>query len=153
MEMQVSGGERLEQLLREVLKLQEQARLLERQIYDLCKQGDLGSVIQDGTQLPTEVYEQVVAQSLRDRVVEHLRNLGISCKYKGYVYLKEGIAMLVERPEHKKSIQITKDVYPVLAQKFNATPARVERAIRTAIENDRFDSFRIENIARLSQRI
>ena len=61
-----------------------------------------------------------------------LHNLGIPSHVRGYQYIKEGI-LIVYRNSRSISY-ITKDVYPLIAKKFDTTPTRVERAIRHAIE-------------------
>ena len=61
-----------------------------------------------------------------------LHELGVPSHIKGYLYIREGIMMLYERPEVIGGI--TKELYPGIASKFNTTVSRVERAIRHAIE-------------------
>ena len=51
---------------------------------------------------------------------------------KGYQYLREAIIMVVNDIDVIN--QITKSLYPKIADKFTTTPSRVERAIRHAIE-------------------
>lgn len=61
-----------------------------------------------------------------------LHELGVPSHIKGYLYIREGIMMLYERPEVIGGI--TKELYPEIASKYNTTVSRVERAIRHAIE-------------------
>lgn len=61
-----------------------------------------------------------------------LHNLGIPSHIRGYQYIKEGV-LIVYRKGNNISY-ITKEVYPEIANKYNTTPTRVERAIRHAIE-------------------
>lgn len=65
-------------------------------------------------------------------VTKLLLNLGVPSHLKGYSYLKEGILFVFNLAAH--SYYITKDVYPVIANKYDTTVDRVERAIRHAIE-------------------
>ena len=58
--------------------------------------------------------------------------MGVPAHIKGYQYLREAIIMVVNDIEVIN--QITKSLYPQIAQKFGTTPSRVERAIRHAIE-------------------
>ena len=51
---------------------------------------------------------------------------------KGYQYLREAIIMVINDIDVIN--QITKCLYPQIANKFHTTPSRVERAIRHAIE-------------------
>ena len=65
-------------------------------------------------------------------ITDLLHNLGIPSHIRGYQYIKEGI-LIVYKFGNRISY-ITKDVYPEIANKFNTTATRVERAIRHAIE-------------------
>jgi len=51
---------------------------------------------------------------------------------KGYQYLREAIMMVITDVDVLN--QITKQLYPKIAMKYDTTPSRVERAIRHAIE-------------------
>ena len=70
--------------------------------------------------------------SLIISITKILHELGIPSHIKGYQYIREGIAILYERPEVIGGI--TKELYPRIAEKFETTVSRVERAIRHAIE-------------------
>ena len=61
-----------------------------------------------------------------------LHELGIPSHIKGYQYIREAVNIIFENPSVIGGI--TKELYPELAQKFNTTTSRVERAIRHAIE-------------------
>ena len=61
-----------------------------------------------------------------------LHELGVPSHIKGYQYIREGIMMLYEKPEVIGGI--TKELYPEVANKYDTTVSRVERAIRHAIE-------------------
>jgi len=69
---------------------------------------------------------------LEEEVTQTLHEIGIPAHIKGYLYLRESIIMVVEEIELLGSI--TKILYPRIAEKFETTPSRVERAIRHAIE-------------------
>ena len=58
--------------------------------------------------------------------------IGIPPHIKGYGYLREGIKTTVERPQIINNV--TKELYPSIAKKYETTPSKVERAIRHAIE-------------------
>lgn len=70
--------------------------------------------------------------NLQISITKILHELGIPSHIKGYQYIREGIGILYERPETIGGI--TKELYPELADKFDTTVSRVERAIRHAIE-------------------
>ncbi len=71
-------------------------------------------------------------QSLEVIVTDVIHQLGVPAHIKGYHYLREAILSSIDNPELLESV--TKLLYPSVAQKFNTTSSRVERAIRHAIE-------------------
>ena len=70
--------------------------------------------------------------NLQISITKVLHELGIPSHIKGYQYIREGISIVYSSPE--KIGGITKELYPELANKFDTTVSRVERAIRHAIE-------------------
>lgn len=70
--------------------------------------------------------------NLQISITKILHELGIPSHIKGYQYIREGIGIIYEHPETIGGI--TKELYPELADKFDTTVSRVERAIRHAIE-------------------
>ncbi|AZR73512.1 sporulation transcription factor Spo0A [Anoxybacter fermentans] len=66
------------------------------------------------------------------RITEIMHQIGVPAHIKGYLYLREAIEMVIHEIELLGAI--TKELYPMVAKKFNTTPSRVERAIRHAIE-------------------
>ena len=71
-------------------------------------------------------------KSLEVEVTNLMHDIGIPAHIKGYQYLRDAIIRVVENLEVINSI--TKELYPKIAQMYNTTPSRVERAIRHAIE-------------------
>jgi two-component system response regulator (stage 0 sporulation protein A) len=65
-------------------------------------------------------------------VTDIIHQIGVPAHIKGYLYLREAIMLAVRKPEVINSI--TKKLYPSVAEKFDTTPSRVERAIRHGIE-------------------
>lgn len=61
-----------------------------------------------------------------------LHSLGVPSHIKGYQYIRESIFMMYKNPDMIGGI--TKEIYPEIADKFDTTASRVERAIRHAIE-------------------
>jgi two-component system response regulator (stage 0 sporulation protein A) len=61
-----------------------------------------------------------------------LHSLGIPSHIRGYQYIRESIFMMYENPGVLGGI--TKNIYPEIAQRYDTTSSRVERAIRHAIE-------------------
>ncbi|MCI9063060.1 MAG: sporulation transcription factor Spo0A [Clostridia bacterium] len=71
-------------------------------------------------------------ENLEALVTNMIHEVGVPAHIKGYQYLREAIMMVVNDIDVIN--QITKSLYPQIAQRFNTTPSRVERAIRHAIE-------------------
>ena len=65
-------------------------------------------------------------------VTNIIREIGIPAHIKGYQYLRDAIVMIINEVELLGAV--TKVLYPAIAEKYNTTPSRVERAIRHAIE-------------------
>lgn len=65
-------------------------------------------------------------------VTNIIHEMGVPAHIKGYHYLREAILMVIN--EVNLLGAVTKELYPMIAQKYNTTPSRVERAIRHAIE-------------------
>ena len=62
------------------------------------------------------------------KVAALLRRLRITPNLNGYYYIKEAVI------GYKQGIQVTNELYPDVAKKFNSTPSKVERGIRHSIE-------------------
>ena len=71
-------------------------------------------------------------ENLEALVTNVIHEVGVPAHIKGYQYLREAIIMVVNNINMIN--QITKELYPEIAYKYNTTPSRVERAIRHAIE-------------------
>jgi len=63
-------------------------------------------------------------------ITNTLHELGVPSHIKGYQYIFEGIIVCIER----ESISFTKEIYPIIAKKYDSTISNVERSIRHAIE-------------------
>lgn len=70
--------------------------------------------------------------TLESKITNIIHEIGIPAHIKGYIYLREAIALVVDNVELLSAV--TKQLYPKIALEFNTTPSRVERAIRHAIE-------------------
>ncbi len=82
-------------------------------------------------------------KSLEERITKIFISVGIPPHIKGYQYLREAIKLSIEDPDIINSI--TKKLYPGVAQRFDTSPSKVERAIRHAIEVG-WNRGKIENI-------
>lgn len=77
-------------------------------------------------------YEALSQKNTELQVTEILHQIGVPAHIKGYHYLRASIIMSIENPNIINAV--TKQLYPSVAKEFSATPSRVERAIRHAIE-------------------
>ena len=67
----------------------------------------------------------------RAKIEDVLLAMGVPAGIKGFNYIVDAIEIFYERGT---DIGITKELYPTIAEKNNATPSKVERAIRCAFE-------------------
>ena len=83
-----------------------------------------------------EVYNKktidLLYSDLQLSITKLLHELGVPSHIKGYLFIREGISLIYNDPS--LSSAITKELYPVIAKKYDTTASRVERAIRHAIE-------------------
>ncbi len=70
--------------------------------------------------------------NLKISITKILHELGVPSHIKGYQYIREAITIVYNEPNLIR--EITKVIYPKIANKYNTTTSRVERAIRHAIE-------------------
>lgn len=82
-------------------------------------------------------------RSLDEKLANIFITVGIPAHIKGYQFLREAIKMAIDSPDIINSI--TKKLYPSIANKFDTSPSKVERAIRHAIEVA-WNRGKIENI-------
>lgn len=75
---------------------------------------------------------QVRPVAIEERIARQITQLGVPAHYKGYRYLKDAIAMVVENIDLLG--QVTKCLYPTIAARHKTSPDKVERAMRHAIE-------------------
>ena len=75
---------------------------------------------------------EVKSRDLENDVTDMIHEIGVPAHIKGYQYLREAIMLSVNNNEMLNGI--TKALYPAIAEKYETTPSRVERAIRHAIE-------------------
>lgn len=85
-----------------------------------------------GTQKTVVEYKERKKVNIEADVTDIIHELGVPAHIKGYQYLRDAIMMSVNDIEMLSSI--TKVLYPTIAEKYDTTSSRVERAIRHAIE-------------------
>ncbi|MBQ6894584.1 MAG: sporulation transcription factor Spo0A [Clostridia bacterium] len=99
----------------------ESASLIDR-IRDICFEAEQ-------PQLKTVVKSK---NDLETNITMYIQQLGVPAHIKGYQYIRDAIAMVIDDMDTINSI--TKLLYPTVAKHYNTTASRVERAIRHAIE-------------------
>ena len=87
--------------------------------------------------------DKIKNRAIDERISNIFITVGIPAHIKGYQFLREAIKMAIDTPEIINSI--TKKLYPAIAEKFETSASKVERAIRHAIEVA-WNRGKIENI-------
>lgn len=87
---------------------------------------------QNGNETPAQVAQPAEGRNLDYLVSNYLLNSQFPPNIKGYAYLKDAIIMAYENPQILN--RITRGLYLMIADKYDTTPSRVERAMRHAIE-------------------
>lgn len=72
------------------------------------------------------------AENIEVEVTRIIHQMGVPAHVKGYQYLRDAIIGVVQ--EFSLLDAVTKKLYPMIADKHQSTPSRVERGIRHAIE-------------------
>ncbi len=94
--------------------------------------------------------QNMVQNKISNHIEEKITNIfitvGIPAHIKGYQFLREAIKLAIANPEIINSI--TKKLYPTIAEKYDTSASKVERAIRHAIEVA-WNRGKIENINNL----
>lgn len=85
-------------------------------------------------------------RSIDEKIANIFISVGIPAHIKGYHFLREAIKMAIDNPDIINSI--TKRLYPDVAERFDTSASKVERAIRHAIEVA-WNKGKIENINNL----
>lgn len=104
-------------------------RRLEEKVLSICgKSQELQGVSANIRQYAKDSYDR----SIDERLSTIFVSIGIPPHIKGYLFLRDGIKLVVDDPLIINSI--TRRLYPAIAKKYDTTPSKVERAIRHAIE-------------------
>lgn len=119
--------------------------LMDKKISQIVHTENCDNSLQDKVDKVVEHYAGRMTKNhnLDERISNIFITVGIPAHIKGYQFLREAIKMAVESPDIVNSI--TKKLYPSIAEKFDTSPSKVERAIRHAIEVA-WNRGKIENI-------
>ena len=82
-------------------------------------------------------------KEIEEKITNIFITVGIPAHIKGYQFLREAVKLAMENPDIINSI--TKKLYPSIAERFDTSASKVERAIRHAIEVA-WNRGKIENI-------
>ena len=91
-------------------------------------------------------FNSKIGNQIEEKITNIFITVGIPAHIKGYQFLREAIKLAIANPEIINSI--TKKLYPTIAEKYDTSASKVERAIRHAIEVA-WNRGKIENINNL----
>ena len=114
--------------------------------YYINKPCDLKQILQrcdDVMNINTNLITKSKSRIVDEKISNIFITVGIPAHIKGYQFLREAIKMAIDTPDIINSI--TKKLYPAIAEKFDTSASKVERAIRHAIEVA-WNRGKIENI-------
>lgn len=113
--------------------------------YYMMKPVDVNALVKKGREVcyNTRRVASVQTRRLEEKITNIFITVGIPAHIKGYQFLREAIKMAVYDPHIINSI--TKKLYPGIAEIYDTTSSKVERAIRHAIEVA-WNKGKIENI-------
>lgn len=102
--------------------------ILVQRIRDFASYGDAQEVREHGFTY------KAAGQPIDDRkaVTRLLQEMGVPAHFKGYTYLRDAV-LTVLHDENLQGGSLTKNLYPLLAAKYNTTSSGVEAAIRNAV--------------------
>ena len=106
--------------------------VLSKRVKDLVESEQINSAISKNTD-----------KEIEEKITNIFITVGIPAHIKGYQFLREAIKLAMENPDIINSI--TKKLYPSIAERFDTSASKVERAIRHAIEVA-WNRGKIENI-------
>ncbi|WP_298199455.1 sporulation transcription factor Spo0A [Desulfosporosinus sp.] len=92
---------------------------------------NLNSSSNSNSQISTGILPPT-SKNLEVEVTRMIHQMGVPAHVKGYQYLRDAIVNVVSDVSLLGAV--TKELYPMIAVKYQTTPSRVERAIRHAIE-------------------
>jgi len=102
--------------------------------------------LSDSKPITEQNFKNMKTKIIEEKISNVFITVGIPAHIKGYQFLREAIKMAIDKPDIINSI--TKRLYPSIADKFETSSSKVERAIRHAIEVA-WNRGKIENINNL----
>lgn len=95
-------------------------------------EGDVEMIISTADCMPIC---QTTDQALERKVAQSLVCFGINPKHKGYCLIKDCIMLILNNEDISYSMNLSKKVYPIIAEKYGTSSSVVERNVRFAIVN------------------
>ena len=99
--------------------------LLYSRILEIMSEGSVAAA-------PAVAESALTSESVDEQITNLFLTLGIPAHIKGYQYLRTAVHMVLDN--HDIINRITKELYPGIAQNYNTSASKVERAMRHAIE-------------------
>ena len=107
----------------------------------------INDILNSSTNTPNKLgFASKLTNQIEEKITNIFITVGIPAHIKGYQFLREAIKLAIANPEIINSI--TKRLYPTIAEKYDTSASKVERAIRHAIEVA-WNRGKIENINNL----
>lgn len=103
-------------------------------------------IIEPNAEQSKTFYNGKQHNQIEEKITNIFITVGIPAHIKGYQFLREAIKLAIANPDIINSI--TKKLYPTIAEKYDTSASKVERAIRHAIEVA-WNRGKIENINNL----
>ncbi len=98
--------------------------------YIMRKPCDIGAVVTRISDMSQRAQPPLFSHpEPRTLISNILLHLGFATKLRGYNYLREAVLLMIRDPAQS----ITKELYPAVAKRCNATALQVERSMRSAI--------------------
>jgi len=82
---------------------------------------------------PDIINEDKVKELIDREIAAMLQKVCIAENNKGYNFIKYAIELIIMHPHQYR--HVTKDIYPAVSKRFNASTQKVERVIRSTISN------------------
>lgn len=93
---------------------------------------EISTILVGNPNYQLEKESELSEKKIYEKITGLIHYLGVPAHIKGYHYLIE--AIFIYYTNKNCTISMTKEIYPKVAEKFNTTSSRVERAIRHAVE-------------------
>ena len=107
----------------------EEIRTLKKMRKEMCSCIEKIDAMLEGSEEDTEDIAEIKQQEKEREIAEYLMRLGMPTNVKGFKYYISAITTYMG-----EELMMTIDIYPAVAEKFNTTSSRVERAMRHAVE-------------------